>query len=131
MVVRPRKKVNGGRHQAEQFPALRPAFMVVDEREMTLGVSGDFPRFRFVPARDRGPQPATARRADPTRLVAGSRRMLRHHFDALAIPGKRGIVREEDEWLGSGLRHEHAVEGISVDRRQKSDGDRMIATDRQ
>jgi hypothetical protein len=32
----------------DQFPALRPDFMVVDEREITPGVSGDFPRFPFT-----------------------------------------------------------------------------------
>jgi 4-amino-4-deoxy-L-arabinose transferase-like glycosyltransferase len=32
----------------DQFPALRPDFMVVDEREITPGVSGDFPRFAFT-----------------------------------------------------------------------------------
>ena len=31
-----------------QFPALRPDFMVVDEREITPGDSGDFPRFPFT-----------------------------------------------------------------------------------
>jgi 4-amino-4-deoxy-L-arabinose transferase-like glycosyltransferase len=30
------------------FPALRPDFMVVDEREITPGDSGDFPRFSFT-----------------------------------------------------------------------------------
>ncbi len=32
----------------DQFPALRPDFMVVDEREITPGDSGDFPRFPFT-----------------------------------------------------------------------------------
>jgi 4-amino-4-deoxy-L-arabinose transferase-like glycosyltransferase len=32
----------------DQFPALRPDFMVVDERENTPGASGDFPRFPFT-----------------------------------------------------------------------------------
>jgi hypothetical protein len=32
----------------DQFPALRPDFMVVDEREITPGDSGDFPRFPFM-----------------------------------------------------------------------------------
>jgi len=32
----------------EQFPALRPDFMVVDEREITAGDSGVFPRFPFT-----------------------------------------------------------------------------------
>jgi 4-amino-4-deoxy-L-arabinose transferase-like glycosyltransferase len=32
----------------EKFPALRPDFMVVDEREITPGDSGDFPRFPFT-----------------------------------------------------------------------------------
>ncbi len=32
----------------DQFPALRPDFMVVDEREITPGASGDFPRFPFT-----------------------------------------------------------------------------------
>jgi hypothetical protein len=32
----------------EQFPALRPDFMVVDEREITPGDSSDFPRFPFT-----------------------------------------------------------------------------------
>jgi hypothetical protein len=30
------------------FPALRPDFMVVNEREITPGDSGDFPRFPFT-----------------------------------------------------------------------------------
>jgi 4-amino-4-deoxy-L-arabinose transferase-like glycosyltransferase len=32
----------------DQFPALRPDYMVVDEREITPGVSGDFPLFPFT-----------------------------------------------------------------------------------
>jgi hypothetical protein len=32
----------------DQFPALRPDFMVVDEREITPGGSGNFPRFPFT-----------------------------------------------------------------------------------
>jgi hypothetical protein len=32
----------------KKFPALRPDFMVVDEREITPGDSGDFPRFPFT-----------------------------------------------------------------------------------
>ena len=32
----------------DHFPALRPDFMVVDEREITPGDSGDFPRFPFT-----------------------------------------------------------------------------------
>ena len=32
----------------DRFPALRPDFMVVDEREITPGDSGDFPRFPFT-----------------------------------------------------------------------------------
>jgi hypothetical protein len=32
----------------KKFPALRPDFMVVDEREITPGASGDFPRFPFT-----------------------------------------------------------------------------------
>jgi 4-amino-4-deoxy-L-arabinose transferase-like glycosyltransferase len=32
----------------DQFPALRPDFMVVDEREITPGDSNDFPRFPFT-----------------------------------------------------------------------------------
>jgi len=32
----------------DQFPALRPDFMVVDEREITPGDGGDFPRFPFT-----------------------------------------------------------------------------------
>ena len=32
----------------DQFPTLRPDFMVVDEREVTPGQSGDFPRFSFT-----------------------------------------------------------------------------------
>jgi 4-amino-4-deoxy-L-arabinose transferase-like glycosyltransferase len=32
----------------DQFPALRPDFMVVDEREITTGDIGDFPRFPFT-----------------------------------------------------------------------------------
>ena len=32
----------------DQFPALRPDFMVVDEREITPGDGGEFPRFPFT-----------------------------------------------------------------------------------
>jgi 4-amino-4-deoxy-L-arabinose transferase-like glycosyltransferase len=32
----------------KKFPALRPDFMVVDEREITPGASGNFPRFPFT-----------------------------------------------------------------------------------
>ena len=32
----------------DHFPALRPDYMVVDEREITPGDSGDFPRFPFT-----------------------------------------------------------------------------------
>jgi len=32
----------------DYFPALRPDFMVVDEREITPGDSGNFPRFSFT-----------------------------------------------------------------------------------
>jgi 4-amino-4-deoxy-L-arabinose transferase-like glycosyltransferase len=32
----------------DQFPTLRPDYMVVDEREITPGDSGDFPRFPFT-----------------------------------------------------------------------------------